>query len=127
AVFNVGAEFIHSFLDTFMTLPRVPRGLINVNIPAQAAEGAVKGVRATELGIRLYNDHFEKRSDPYGRDYYWLSGQAIEEGEAEASDVHAVKLGYISVTPVTFNMTDHKAVQELSNLQALNELSYSRS
>jgi len=41
--------------------------------------------------------------------------------------VHAVKLGYISVTPVTFNMTDHKAVQELSNLQALNELSYSRS
>lgn len=127
AVFNVGAEFIHNFLDTFMQFPRVPRGLINVNIPAQAAEGAVKGVRATELGIRLYNDHFEKRSDPYGRDYYWLSGQAIEEGEAEASDVHAVKLGYISVTPVTFNMTDHKAVQELSKLKALNELSYSRS
>lgn len=127
AVFKVGAEFIHNFLDIFMEFPRVARGLINVNIPAQAAEGKVLGVRATELGIRLYNDHFEKRSDPYGRDYYWLSGHAIEEGEAEASDVHAVKLGYISVTPVTFNMTDRQAVENLSNLKALNELSYTRS
>lgn len=127
AVFNLGAEFIHNFLDIFMQLPRVQRGLINVNIPAQAAGGIVKGVRATELGLRLYDDHFEKRSDPYGRDYYWLSGQAIEEGEAETSDVHAVKEGYISVTPVCFTMTDHKAVQQLSQMKALNELNYVRS
>jgi len=127
AVYTVGAEFIHNFLDLFMQLPRVPRGLININIPAQAATGEVKGVRSAELGIRLYADHFEKRSDPYGRDYYWLSGQAIEEGEAESSDVHAVKLGYISVTPVTFNMTDHGAVQQLSQLKALHDLNYIRS
>jgi 5'-nucleotidase len=126
AVFNMGAEFIHNFLDLFMQLPRVQRGLLNVNIPSQAAGGVVKGVRATELGLRLYDDKFEKRSDPYGRDYYWLSGQAIEEGEAETSDVHAVKLGYISVTPVTFTMTDHNAVQQLNQLQALHELNYVR-
>jgi 5'-nucleotidase len=127
AVYNIGAEFIHNFLDIFMELPRVQRGLINVNIPAQAADGAVKGVRATELGLRLYDDRFEKRSDPYGRDYYWLSGVAIEEGEAETSDVHAVKLGYISVTPVVFTMTDHNAVQQLNQLQALHDLNYIRS
>ncbi len=127
AVFNVGAEFVHNFLDIFMQLPRVQRGVININIPVQAASGEVKGVRATELGLRLYDDHFEKRSDPYGRDYYWLSGQAIEEGEAETSDVHAVKQGYISVTPVAFTMTDHYAVKHLNQLKALHDLTYVRS
>ena len=101
--------------------------MINVNIPKQADSGEVKGVRTTELGLRLYNDIFEKRSDPYGRDYYWLSGQAIEEGESEESDVHAVKCGYISVTPVTFNMTDRNGLASLGQLKALNELNYVRS
>jgi 5'-nucleotidase len=127
ACYAVGAEFVHSFLEIFMQLPREQRELVNINIPIQAATGEVKGVRATELGLRLYDDHFEKRSDPYGRDYYWLSGRAIEEGEAETSDVHAVKLGYISVTPVAFTMTNHSVVEHLNQLKDLHDLKFTRS
>jgi 5'-nucleotidase len=125
--YKVAAEFVHSFLEIFMHIPRARRGLININVPRQAASGEVKGVRTCELGLRLYQDVFEKRSDPYGRDYYWLSGQAIEEGESENSDVHAVKLGYISVTPVAFNMTDQSGLDKLSQLKGLHDLTYARS
>jgi 5'-nucleotidase len=127
ASYVTGAEFIYNFLDIFMQQPRVQRGLINVNIPVHAGSGQVKGVRAAELGVRVYDDRFEKRSDPYGRDYYWLSGKAIEEGESEESDVHATKQGYISVTPVVFTMTDRTAVQQLNQLKALHDLNFAKS
>jgi 5'-nucleotidase len=48
-----------------------------------------------------------------GRDYYWLSGHAIEDGEATDSDVFAVASGYISVTPILFNMTDGELLKTL--------------
>lgn len=109
AVFTTGAEFILHFLESYSDLPKTKRGLININIPVMA----VKGVKICKLGVRKYHDTFERRSDPMGRDYYWLSGHAIEDGEATDSDVFAVASGYISVTPILFNMTDGELLKTL--------------
>ena len=87
--------------------------LINVNVPGiPAAE--VRGVRITRLGGRRYDiDEVIERADPYGRPYYWLgSSHPIDENDP-ATDVGAVKHGYISVTPITLDMTNYNFLSHL--------------
>lgn len=116
--FETAAEFIARLIKVFPKAQLARRSLLNVNVPCIPIE-QVKGVLITELGVRLYDDYFEKRSDPRGRVYYWLAGQAIETDEAETSDVWAVLNDFVSVTPIAFNMTDHAAK---AKLQAVDEL-----
>jgi 5'-nucleotidase len=97
------------------------RSLLNVNVP-NIPFNEIKGAKVTEVGLREYNDHFEKRVDPRGRVYYWLAGTAIEEGEAESSDAWAVQNGYVSISPVGFTMTDKVALGKLQHLPELNQI-----
>ena len=76
----------------------------------------------TALGLRLYDDKFEKRIDPRGNVYYWLVGEAIDEGEAEGTDAWAILHNKISVTPIAFNMTDHVGLKKLQGLEELTSL-----
>ena len=72
--------------------------LINVNIP-NIPESDIKGMKVTRLGRRRYSDSYEKRVDPRGRTYYWLSGKLIEEEMDPDIDIDATNEGYVSVTP----------------------------
>jgi len=121
AIFKLAADFIVDFLRVLPKAPMPSRGLFNVNVPDPAN---LKGVRVTELGKRQYLDIFERRHDPNGRDYYWLSGRAIEEGESELSDVYALLNGYITVSPVSFNMTDKNTLAKLHEMMTVNEFSH---
>ncbi len=121
ATFALAAEFVVDFLRVMPKAPMPSRGLFNINVPEPAN---LKGVRVTELGKRQYQDIFELRHDPNGRDYYWLSGRAIEEGESELSDVYALIHGYITVTPVSFNMTDKNTLAKLHEMMTVNEFSH---
>lgn len=88
-----------------------PNTLLNVNVPAGRL---IKGIRVTTLGKRHYQNTFERRLDPRGRVYYWLGGNAIDDGNAPESDVIALKDGYISVTPVHFDLTNYKIMDILA-------------
>jgi 5'-nucleotidase len=121
--FDLAADFIADFLKVIPKAPLPARGMYNVNVPALSPD-EIKGVKVTELGTRQYQDIFERRHDPSGRDYYWLSGIAIEEGESEVSDVVALANGYISVTPVSFNMTDKNTLAKLHEMMTVNEFSH---
>ena len=119
--FETAAEFMAQFVSLYPEAHLGYRTMININVPS-IPMADVKEVRVTELGVRAYNDYFERRHDPRGRDYYWLNGHAIEEGESETSDAWAVMHDVISVTPVTFNMTDRDALGSLSKMGAIGEL-----
>lgn len=88
------------------------RTLLNVNIPSLPLP-QITGLAVTELGIRPYNDYFEKRVDPRGKTYYWLAGEAMEEQELPGTDVYAVRNNQVSITPVTIHMTNNKMLPEL--------------
>jgi 5'-nucleotidase len=95
----------------------VRRGLprdtfLNVNVPNMAAD-RLRGVEITRQGTRRYVNRLEKRSDPRGRDYYWLTGSADDEPGADGTDVRAVAEGWISVTPLRLDMTHDALDQEL--------------
>ncbi len=79
--------------------------LININFPDLAPE-AVKGVEITRLGMR--NEQvmsMHRRTDPGGRDYYWLGFQERAQRPPEGSDIRAVMDGRISVTPLHVDLT----------------------
>ena len=119
--FDVAADFMARFLKVYKKALFGAKTMININVPSLPAN-KIKGARVTELGIRAYKDWFEKRHDPRGRDYYWLTGHAIDEGEAENSDAYVLQHDMISVTPVTFNMTDRGALPTLQTLPGLFDL-----
>lgn len=80
--------------------------LINVNIPA-LRPGWPIGVRVAAQSMTPLAERFEKRSDPQGRPYYWLSGTLTHEvDDGFDSDLRAVRAGYIAVTPIRINLTD---------------------
>lgn len=82
-------------------------GLVNVNFPALAAD-AVKGIRATRQGQRpQWQAHVEERRDGRGNPYFWIVyGHEIGDPDAD-TDLKAVAEGYVSVTPLKIDMTDH--------------------
>lgn len=119
--FESAAEVIWRLLKIFPKSVFKPRSLLNVNVPNLPIE-QIKGVRITEVGVRYYDDYFERRVDPRGRVYYWLAGEAISEGESENSDAQAVLQNYVSLSPVAFNMTEMDAYKKLQGMTELHQL-----
>jgi 5'-nucleotidase len=91
-----------------ITIQRGPRlvssqlaPLINVNVPP----GAGWPIRATRLGLRVYDDIVEFRHDPRGREYLWIGGGGVRHGERSGSDTEAYDRGEVSVTPLLLDLT----------------------
>jgi len=78
--------------------------VINVNIPSRIRGG----YEVTRLSRKLFHTGVERRLDPRGRPYFWINGPLVEDAE-EGTDVHAVRKGNISVTPITLDCTAHAA------------------
>ena len=89
--------------------------LLNVNVPA-LPRGEIRGVKATRLGRRLYRDALVKRRDPRGRAYYWIGGEPPSGVPDEGTDIGALAQGYISVTPLLLDLTDHRRLRSLDAL-----------
>lgn len=119
--YEVAADFIVSLIRKLSKADFGKRVFLNVNVPNLPAQ-QIAGVRATRLGVRAYTDHFEKRVDPRGKVYYWLAGEAIEEGEEEGTDAWCMHHKIISVTPISFNMTDSSMKERLEQWDDMQKL-----
>ena len=86
--------------------------LLNVNLPA-IDPAAVRGVRVTRLGRRVYSDSISRALDPSGKEYFWIGGGAVSWRADEGTDFHAVEEGYVSVTPLHLDLTNHKLLAEV--------------
>jgi 5'-nucleotidase len=91
-----------------------PHSCLNVNVPAIPYE-QIKGVRVTRLGKRVYRDVIVEKTDPRGKLYYWIGGEEPTWEHDEASDFTAVEEGFISVTPLLFELTDYKEIVNLES------------
>ncbi len=85
----------------------LPRGtLLNVNIP-HIPKDKIKGVKITRQFSGDFEEHYEKRTDPRGIAYYWLAGTGWPKEDVVGTDMHALKDGYISITPLRYELTDN--------------------
>ena len=92
--------------------------LLNVNVPAVPRD-EIAGVEVTRLGKRIYRDQLVKRTDPLGRDYYWIGGDVPSGVEERGTDIWAVTRNAVSVTPILMDLTNHALLDEVKgwNLQ----------
>jgi 5'-nucleotidase len=85
--------------------------LINVNVPPQTP----RGIRLTRLGHRVYSDKIVEHADPRGRTHYWIGGGAPAWEELDGTDMGAIHDGFVAVTPVHLDLTNHAALARLSD------------
>jgi 5'-nucleotidase len=85
------------------------RMLLNINFPFRPM-GDIEGVQLTRLGTRVYEDTLVKKVDPRGKEYYWIGGEDPIWRPEPGTDYHAVNAGFVSVTPMHLDMTDHAAI-----------------
>jgi 5'-nucleotidase len=90
-----------------------PKVLLNVNVPNRP-RSKIQGVRVTRQGDSAYLGEFAVREDPRRQPYYWLSGTYAMKDEDPATDAWAIERGFVSVTPVTFDLTAHEQLEALT-------------
>ena len=91
--------------------------LLNINIPP----GEIKGVRVTRQGIKNARPVITEHIDPRGKPYFWIGEEYFSTNSAEGTDYHAVELGYVSVTPLRSDMTDHQALTAIETWNYLKD------
>jgi 5'-nucleotidase len=86
---------------------QLPAGtLLNVNVP-NVPFIELKGWRLTSQGKTKYVENYLQRHDPRGNAYYWIDGELVEQEEEEHADYRTVKQGYVSITPIHFDVTNY--------------------
>lgn len=86
---------------------------LNVNIPKGKLE-ELKGTKICRQGRAFWEDSFDKRTDPFGGDYYWLTGNFSSTDKGEDTDMWALDHGYVSIVPTQFDMTAHHLISQLN-------------
>jgi 5'-nucleotidase len=96
--------------------------LLNVNVPDIPKE-KIAGVLVTQQGKSKWDDTYEKRTDPYGRDYYWLTGSMKEVDIDMKFDQVASKNKFVTITPIHFDLTDYETYNMLKawNIEELKD------
>lgn len=86
--------------------------MLNINVPHRPL-AEIKGVKVTKLGIMQYEETFEMRKSPFGLNYFWYGGAPAKMELEEDMDIAAIKSGYISITPMHFDLTDYKRMEDV--------------
>lgn len=89
-----------------------PKVLLNVNVP-NLPRSQIKGIRVTRQGDSAYEEDFTVREDPRKQPYYWLAGSYQMVDDDPGTDAWALSNGYVSVTPITFDLTAREMLSDL--------------
>lgn len=114
--FTPAAEIGRYFAEYLYRSSLPEASVLNINVPALSKE-KIKGWKFARQGNTRYLDTFAKRKDPRGGSYYWLVGEKIRADNAPDSDEHVVEQGYVSVTPLMFDMTHYGMYNQLKDTE----------
>src|ERR1044072_8449731 len=96
----------------------LPEGtLLNINIPQRE----IKGVKVTRQGIKNARTVITEHIDPRGKPYFWIGEEYFNGNAVEGTDYHAIVNGYVSVTPLRSNMTDHQSLTAIESWNYIKE------
>ncbi|MFA6334414.1 MAG: 5'/3'-nucleotidase SurE [Bacteroidales bacterium] len=116
ADFSTAVHFGKIIIDQYLKEPAKPDIFLNINFPNIQKE-EVKGIKFSHQGKGQWIKEFEERTDPYGFNYYWMTGEFYNlEPEDGESDHNVVEDGYVSIVPHKIDTTDY---QELKRLESI--------
>ena len=114
ANFNPSEKFIKTIASTVIK-NGLPLGVcLNVNIP-DVREDEIKGIKICRQAEGTWQEDFDEREDPYGREYYWMKGVYVKIGNGQDTDQWAMENNFVAIVPVQFDLTATHAIETLRN------------
>lgn len=111
--FDTAAQVVCQVVERFAERGLPAHTVLNVNVPdVPAAE--LRGITSAVLGPRQYDNRVQRRTDPFGRDYFWIGGEHMSFGEKDDTDGTRVEQGWATVTPLHTDSTHHSFMESLS-------------
>jgi len=107
--FHFAARFARELTAWVIDHGLPPSTLLNVNVPCRSP----RGIRLTRLGVRCYTEGVVEQTDPRGRQIFWIGGGRPVWEEIPGTDFHEVACGFVSVTPLGLDLTDHACLGRL--------------
>lgn len=114
ANFDAAAKYAKKIAATVIKNGLSENLILNVNIP-NVSEKDIKGIKVSRQAKANWVEEFDKRINPMGREYYWLTGKFVNLDKGEDTDEWALANNYISVVPVQFDLTAHHYIQTLNS------------
>lgn len=116
ADFSAAVHFGKQIIERFLENPPKADTYLNVNFPATEIS-LIKGIKFCHQGRGQWIKEFEERVDPYGSNYYWMTGEFFNlEPENQDSDHNLVENNFISIVPHKIDTTDYEELNRLGNL-----------
>jgi 5'/3'-nucleotidase len=111
--FPRAADLARRVIEQILAHPLHPGTLLNINIPP-LERGPVRGIRVAPQNVAPYVEQFDRRTDPRGRVYFWnMPGVACPDPHPDTDEM-ALSEGFITVTPLQFNLTHHELLRTMS-------------
>lgn len=119
ADFEPAKKAVNTIISTVLKQGMGAASLLNVNIPYHEDGSKLKGIKICIQSEGTWVEDFDVKKDPYGKEYYWLTGEFIhhvKEGEF-LDDISAMKQGYVSVVPCMHDLTDYTNIKDIKFLE----------
>ena len=87
--------------------------ILNVNFPSNTKK--FKGIKVCRQAKGYWQDTYDKRVSPLGKEYYWLTGNFVNQDDSKETDEWALSQGYVSLVPISFDMTSHQDIDKFKN------------
>ncbi|MBK6598923.1 MAG: 5'/3'-nucleotidase SurE [Proteobacteria bacterium] len=107
--FATAGHFARLIVERLIAAPIQPTPILSVNVPNLPLD-QIKGMRVTRLGNRHRSEKVIRATDPRGRTVYWIGPSGAGQDAGEETDFHAVANGYVSVTPLSVDLTRHSEI-----------------
>ncbi len=114
--FDKAARLARIVIEQILAKKDAGPQLYNMNIPVAALTGSPQ-VCSVPMNVTRYDDSFEKRQDPWGRDYFWLRGGPPPGTSARQTDLSALAQGLITLTPLDYDLSRTSVLTEMESWQ----------
>jgi 5'-nucleotidase len=111
--YDTAAQIAKLLVERVAMQPLTAASFLNVNVP-DVPFSDLLGIQVTRLGTRHIAEPTIKSEDPRGRKIYWIGHPGAEQDAGPGTDFYAVNAGYVSITPLQFDLTHYKIMDELS-------------
>ena len=109
ADFSASKFYVEKVVEQILAKGMPSDSLLNVNIP-KLPLNEIKGMKICRQSNAKWVEEFDERTDPNGKNYYWLTGKFVNFDQGDDTDVWALENGYVSIVPVQYDLTHHHAI-----------------
>jgi len=115
AKYRAAAKMCRGIIEQILLKKGPEPVLYNLNIPTAATHREQNELKVVPMGVSRYGEHFAKGVDPKGRTYYWATNDPPPRPEGHETDITAITKGYLTLTPLQYNMTRHATLAEMEH------------